>query len=524
MRKFVGSHAPFAVVLVLAGALRLVELDRIPNPAGDEGTWIWLAFRLAHGAPAGLDADASFVSLTHARLMALSMHTFGDTIFAARLVGAIAALSAVAFLYAAYAWAGARRQGLVAAAVLALHPWTVLWARTASVPYALALLVLTVAPTLFVFGLRHRRPSLSAAGIVVFALGPDFSPLTFLPALACMLFAFRAEYRWVLRRPVVWVAVAIAAAHAGPIVVAAARVAHHTAPRTQLDHLASRLGSYVHLTFTGLAGEATLRHFTTAALPAWPATLLVVPVLAVLVAAMRPSVRAQSPTGGFAPFALVVTLVGMPWLLAPGRPWHLARIDTDRYLFALLPSFAMCCADLAGSTARRAHRAILAIALGVISASTARGFAWFTRGGGPDQGLEVFRGGGAYRGWHVAREHAPLAVLLRDTVLREVGRGGATIVIADMAFHPLHVVDAMAGLPVFDARLGAIPARADGRYFFVLWSDAMFPDGAWPATARDENRAARVLMHATFTNVRRVRTFVQPGGQPLCELWRGDRP
>ncbi len=513
----------FAAVFAVACVLRFVDLDRIPNPAGDEGTWIWLAFRIAHGTPAGLDADASFVSLTHARLMALSMRALGDSFFAARLVGALAALCAVVFTYAAYARAGARNQGLVAAVVLAVHPWGVLWARTASVPYALALLVLTVAPTLFVFGLRHRRPALSAAGILVFALGPDFSPLTFLPALACVLFALRAEHRWILRRPIVWIGTALAAAHAVPIVLAAARVAHHTAPRMQLDHLATRLCSYLHLTLTGLAGEATLRHFTTTALAPWPAALLALPVLAVLVAASRPAVRAQSPTGGFGPLALTVTLVGMPFLLAPGRPWHLARIDTDRYLFALLPSFAMCCGDLAGAMTRRAQKAILAVALAVISAGALRGAAWFARGGGPDLGLEVFRGGGAYRGWHVARERAPLPLLLRDTVLREVGRGGATIVIADMAFHPLHVADAMVGLPVFDARLGEIPARADGQYFFVLWSDAMFPDGALPTTARDENRAARARMHAGFTDVRLVRTFVQPGGQPLCELWRGQR-
>jgi hypothetical protein len=122
----------------------------------------------------------------------------------------------------------------------------------------------------------------------------------------------------------------------------------------------------------------------------------------------------------------------------------------------------------------------------------------------------------------VAREHESPIVLARDTV-RALEPRGATILVADYTFHPLHFANATTNIPAFDVNAGPIPPRANGSYFFLLWDDAMLATPGAPRDAVLRNAALRERMHREFRRPRLVRRIFQPNGFPLVELWRAER-
>src|SRR5262249_41748785 len=151
------------------------------------------------------------------------------------------------------------------------------------------------------------------------------------------------------------------------------------------------LGGYLHMTGTGLMGEATLRHFTGEAIPARPAVLLLVPLLAIL--ALAVSGRERPVLGRFAELYFAIRLVLAPFILAPGRNWDLPANHMDRYLFTLLPGFAL----IVGEAAARGGRArAVSVALLVAWLAVCTGRAGWTllRGGAVDHGELIFDGGG----------------------------------------------------------------------------------------------------------------------------------
>ena len=132
-------------LLLLALALRLPALERLPTPCGDEGNWAWYGRELAAGRAVALEPDARFVSLAFARLIAASISLFGSSFQAVRAPLVLGAALSMLGAYALGAGLRRRELGLAVAALLATHPWAVLWSRTATVPYALALGTMTCA-------------------------------------------------------------------------------------------------------------------------------------------------------------------------------------------------------------------------------------------------------------------------------------------------------------------------------------------------------------------------------------------
>src|SRR5687767_11359137 len=121
------SHLVFAAVLLLGLALRLPGLGWFPSPAGDEGNWAAYGLEISRGRPAQLAPDAAFVSLLYAHLIAASIRVFGVTFVATRIVGVLGIAVAMVASYMVLTSLGARRAGLAVAAVLAVHPWAVMY-------------------------------------------------------------------------------------------------------------------------------------------------------------------------------------------------------------------------------------------------------------------------------------------------------------------------------------------------------------------------------------------------------------
>jgi hypothetical protein len=498
----------------------------MPSPAGDEGNWTLYGLRLMKGQPAELAEEAAFVSLLYAHMIAAAMRVVGADFLAARLLGTLAVLACIVVGYLVLDRLGSRRAGLALAALVAFHPWSVLYSRIASVPYALAFAVVTIGPLLFVAGLRQRRPLLVGTGVLVTSLGAHFSPLTLVAAAACALVALAQPNRWVLRQPALYAAGVVAALHALPVVRAAAGVAGALALPEQPEPFTRKLWGYVHMMGTGLAGEATLRHFTNTAMPAAAASALLLPVAAIAIVALRRDVRSRSVLGGFGALYLLVGLVVAPLILAPGREWHLPANHMDRYLFALLPGFALAFADVA-AVGRRGAWIAGAMSAWMLLGCTGRAAAQFLFSHGVDHGELIFDGGGGYRGWLVSDRPRATMFEIRDTILQQTRGGPATLLVADRVFIPMTFATDGTPVAVFDVRRAGIPHRTDAPYFFVVWPDEVLSIGSPPTAPRKyvgSNEALRARVNAFFGRVQLVRRFVQRDGAPLLELWQAEEP
>jgi len=518
------SSGPFALLFLVAIALRCVRLEVWPTPAGDEGTWGYLSYELFLGRDAQLYDGAGFVTLVFPKLIAASYALLGPSYLSARLVGVCATLVAIFVTYVLLLRLGSRRAALVSAAFLALHPWSILWARTASVPYALALCTMTVGPLLWLYGLHRHQPISLVLAVLVIAWGANFSPLTVIAALACLLWTLQAQNRWALRNGWVYLACAVALLQVVPIIKIALNMATTLPSPTPQQPFVQGLYSYLHTVLTGLCGEATLRHFTHAAVSPTFSWVLALPVVIALAMATTAR-RREGPLSGFGVFYCVLAMLVVPLVLLPARSWQLERIDTDRYLFAILPAAAFAFGELAAVATRKAWVS-LAVAGLVVTLGTVRTVYAFHYGGGPDHGVMIFNGGGAYRGWQVAKEGVSTLQLLRSAITRNQGRAPATLVVADWSFHTLYVQ--MLGSRIRVAELAKIPDdrvwSAQRRYYFVVWNDSMlaFPPGE--ASPVEANRRLKQRMQRDFRNIQRLRSFVQPNGYPLFELWQAQSP
>ena len=546
-------HAPFLAILAAAAFLRLWGLEWLPSPAGDEGNWTTYGRQILRGEEAALDANAAFVSLLYAHLIAGLMAVFGPGFFASRVVNALAVLVAIIASYAVAMRIAGRRTALVLAAVVAFHPWSIAYSRISSCPYGLAFAVETIGALLFLLGLETQRILGIAAGILVMSLGADFSPLTLVAPVACGAYALARRHRWIFRRWPTYAAVALGALHAWPIVHSALGVAQRAGAADPAANFFfwRQVGTHVHMVVTGLGGEATLRHFTNVALSPGLALIVAVPVLGFALATLSRRAREASPLAGFGLVFLVAGSVLTPLILAPGRDWDLPATHMDRYLFSLLPGFALCVAAVSAIPGRAAAAAT-GCWLVWLAASDARMAGAFLLRDGVDQGEGVFDGGGGYRGWLVSDRPQAVAYQLRDEILQRVGPGGAALLVADRTFIPLTFVMDGTGIPVHNVGRTGIPPHPTGRYFIVLWADEVLSLGSPPIAPESYSTTDRVLrrgqrwrdryrvvseryvnangelrwrmQHRFGERKQLVRVFRQRGGGPLLELWMAEEP
>jgi hypothetical protein len=513
-----------ALVLV-ALALRVPWLDALPNPSGDEGNWAWYGFDLYAHRPAALHPDARFVSLAFAWLIAGAYKLLGPSFAAARSVlvaGVVGAMLASSHLARRLAMP---RAAVAVAAVLAVHPWAVLWSRTVTVPYALSLSLAVVGPLAWLDALRTRSPWRLLFASQLLGLAMHFSPLALVPIGAVTL--------WTLahRIPLRHVPLALSGlAHVAPMLVAGAGVVrvYDGRPKHYFTLLDQRVYVYLRTVLGGLDGESTLRHFTGTQWPLAPELALAALVVALVVIAARPRDDAPPQAVSLARYAslhMALALVGLPLVLAPARPWNLPAIDAERYAFVALAPFALLVGALAERVGRARHLS-LALVAWLACVPTARAAHAFLVGGAADRGFYTLAGGGGYRGWKVARERVALPFLIRDEVDR-VRRGApAEVVVADYAWHPLHVVRSMGRWQwgVTDITKFALPVRPGVLHVFVVWSDGLFAPGFGPQEWLDGDARLRALMRSeAFTGLRRVRVVTQPDGAPLFELWAAMR-
>lgn len=517
--RFAAPHLAFAAVLLGALLLRLPALGWLPSPAGDEGNWAQYGLAISRGEPAALPPDAAFVSMLFAHLMAVSIKVLGATFVATRAVNVMGLAVGMILAYAALVRLGSRAAGLAVAALLAVHPWAVMYTRTASVPYALALAAMTAGPLWFAVGVLGRRPVEVGIGLVITSLAIHFSPLAAVAVVACGAFLLFPAHRYLLAERATWVAAFISAAHGLPVVLGALKVAQPA--DGLLDNFWPNLWGYTHMMGTALMGEATVRHFTNEAVPARPASLLLLPLLAFAAYGLR--CARGGVLGGFSTVYFVAGLLVTPLILAPGREWYLPANHMDRYLFALLPGFAMLVAEIAARSGVVA-RGVLVLLLLWPAAATARiGHAMLS--GGVDHGEGIWDGGGGYRGWLVSDQQKSTLVQIKEAVMTQPGAQGGAIIYADRAFIPLSFVMDGTRVPVYDVRRTTLPQTKEGVYFVLLWPDNVLsvhnPPTAHPKYVA-ANEHLRGRMHSIFSRVRMVRQLRGRDGSPLLEIWRAE--
>ena len=158
MRRLARTHALVVAALAVALALRLPGIDSTPNPSGDEGNWTWIAWDLHAGRPAALPPDARFVPMTFARLIAAAYGVFGASFASARAVLVVGLSLGLVASWALARRLDAPRAAAAVALTLALHPWSVAWSRTVTVPYALSLALAVAGPLAWMDALRTRSP------------------------------------------------------------------------------------------------------------------------------------------------------------------------------------------------------------------------------------------------------------------------------------------------------------------------------------------------------------------------------
>jgi hypothetical protein len=516
-------HLMFSAVLLLALLLRLPALGWLPSPAGDEGNWARYGLAISRGEPAELDPEAAFVSMLFAHLIAASIDLLGATFVATRIVNVVGLAAGMSLSYAGLAFLGSRRAGLAVALLLAVHPWAVMYTRTASVPYGLALAAMTAGPVWFAAGVLKKRPVIAGAGLVITSLAIHFSPLAAVAVVACGLLLLAPAHRWMWRRWATWAAAGIAAAHGLPVVLSALKVARAAPDLPLLEHFWPHLGRYVHMMGTALMGEATVRHFTNEALPAGPATLLLLPLIGLAAYGLR--CARHGVLGGFAIGYFVTGLLVTPLILAPGREWYLPANHMDRYLFAVLPGFAMLAAEIAARAGRTPKVALALLMIWPVVCTGRIGYGLLH--GGVDHGEGIVDGGGGYRGWLVSDSPRATLVQVRETVLAEGGPGQGAILYADRTFIPLGFVMDGTGIPVYDVRRTTLPPTRDGVYFILLWPDRVLSVDD-PPTANPKyvaaNRNLRERMNSAFGRVRLVRLLHGRDQSPLLEIWRAEEP
>lgn len=511
-----------AALVSVALALRLPALDRLPTPCGDEGNWAWYGRELAAGRAVSLDPDARFVTLAFARLIALSLKLFGASFAAVRAPLVLGVLLGMLGAYALARRLGRPHAGLCVAALLAVHPWSVLWSRTATVPYALAPPLAIAAALALLDASRGSALWRWALAGALFAAGLHFTPLAALPALAAGAWLV-AHHRPLLRTRGPWIALLTAGVVAAPVVLGALDVARvgATRPRHFFTLFADRVGVYLRALFGALSGDATLRHFVGPRASVAGELVAMGACAALLAMGARASARDDDVTRDLARLARWMTaaaLVGTALLLAPARTWNLPAIDAERYGFVLLAPFALALATLS-LRARTRHLPWVACAL-FLALPTRAALRALHRGAGADHGFWTLAGGGGYRGWKTSAAGLPLPVEIARAVDAVRGGAPATVVVADYAFHTLPFATGDAPVESVDVAKVTLPQSPGRVHVFVRWSDGLFAPGYLPREDRAANESLTALMRSPrFTGLRLLRRITQRDGAPLVELW-----
>ncbi len=198
------SALALGLILATATALRVPGLSYLPAPNGDEGNWALYALEATQGHMVTLLPEHRGSSPAFAYVLGASMRVFGRSFWGMRLISVLATTLGCWAVWSLLHRAGARRAAIVVAALLAIHPWSVLWSRTAAVPYGLALIGMTVGATAFWTGLQLRSRWYVALAILMFACGAHASPLVALAAPACLIYTGLPPHRWLWRDPVYW--------------------------------------------------------------------------------------------------------------------------------------------------------------------------------------------------------------------------------------------------------------------------------------------------------------------------------
>ncbi len=517
-----------AALVALSLALRLPYLGALPNPSGDEGNWTLFGLDVLADRAPQMSPDARFVSTLFAHLIGLSFRLFGVSFASARAV-LVAGLTATLLGSAITARRlGLPRAGLAIAALLAVHPWSVLWSRTVTVPYALALGLAVLGPLLLLLAARSGAALTLVLAGQCLAIGIHFTPFALLPVVAALLWVLTPLHRTMLRRPALGVSLGLAALHLVPVLYGAVTVVRqrHLEPARWFIHLGARLYVYALTVVGGWTGEATLRHFTGEAVTRPLEWALGIIALLVVVAALRPCPRthAADALARFTRGHLVVALVGLPLLLASARPWNLPAIDAERYLFVTLAPAVLAMGVLAEDRSARIRLVPAFLVLYLLVCPTLRAAQFFLRGGAPDRGYFTLAGGGGYRGWKGARERVAVPDLVRHEVDRLRGQRRALVVVSDYALHPLQFANQRGGSWCHDISKSPLPDRQDDLHVFVTWSDGLLAPGFGPPEERAHHEQLRALMHSPrFRFLRRARVFLQPDGSPLIELWSAER-
>lgn len=539
--------AAAALLLCVASAAYFYRVGDVPSASGDEGNWMSLGHRIYVGLPTRLAPDARFVTLAFARMIALSYRLAGGvSIGAARAVLGASLLVGLALVLALTWRMRVPRAGAAVVGVLALHPWTVCWARSVVVPYPIALVTAVLGPLAWLHatgaygdadaraGGWRRHLGLVLAGQVLVS-GMHFTPFALIPMLACALWSIAsADGRRSLRTPGPWLALGGALAHAAPVLWDAFSVLQGAGPARRTEEFGPRWRNLVRTILDGYSGEQTLRDYVGdnahAPLGLTPSRALVLATLgASLWMALRPR-RARDGIAGpaedalrrFAPLYLITALLTFPLVLAPARDWWLATIDAERYLFALLAPGALL---VAAATARGPAAALLLpaalcgyFALGP-DLRTAR---YFWRGGGPDHGYFSAHRGGGFRGYKVAAGPRSVTRAIHEACRDEARGGDMVIAFDDYAFHPVRVlIRARPDANLRSSYLRDAAFSVGQRLCIPVWPEAMFAPGHIPGHAVEHNRWARDYALRRMDAPRRIAAWTQPNGAPLVELYVG---
>lgn len=492
-------------LVVLGGvalALRVPWLGAVPGVAGDEANWALYAHAVAQGVRVRLTPDAAFVTELYAHLLAPAVRLAGLSWAALRAVNVAAVVIACLGVRLLGARVAGPAAGRAMALVFALHPWSVLWSRTLSAPYALALCGLGLGSLALLAAHAGRSRALAFAGWQGLGLTLHFTPLGIPWITGCFLATARA--RW---RP--WWAVALGSLHALCIVRGALGVARTTAAAS--TPLPRGLFRALRMLVAQLTGASSVRHLAGLSLAQEIAGCL--GLAALTVGAWR---ARREPAVRHAALALLAAVVATPVMLAPARQWSMPTIDADRYGVAVLAPLALLLGAMVASAARGARVTAWAF-VAWLGYGTAVLGAHASRGGGGDLGLEVARGGGRYRGWQRPAAGGTLVDRAYEAVVRDARGAPAVIAYQDYALHAIRA-RTLTGDHRLRHRFGEPDPRPGERTYWLLWHDAAFAPGYAPGAFADAQKALRRrVIDAGSVLVADWRT---PAGTPLAELRR----
>lgn len=528
------------MLLGLGVILRLHQLEVWPSPAGDEVNWTLLGLDLSQGKPAQLDSDASFVPRTFGWLIAALFWLLTPSFWSARLVVAVGVLLGALSVFIVACKKRVVLFGVVIAAFLVWHPWSLCWGRTVSVPYSLSLVLAVIGPLAWVTAAnlpshRQRTWAMIGAGQLI-VLGLHFCPLGGAALAACALWLVCMR-RDLLSTWAPWLAATLIVLHGVPLILQALNVARTLVEPVSGGPFWDRCSRYVLMAIDILTGEATIRHFTAATTPEgmlwimrWACVALLFAVCSTWLRTIDTATKTQSLLS-FGVLYFFVALVGLPLMLSGGRDWSLPAAHQDRYGFVLLAPWMICLAALAQRSSRGAMFVALWLSLFALLPS---GRIWWamTHGNGPDRGEPALTGGG-WRGWRPVAGPDGLQAIpdaLWQAVRSEAQHEPISLVLTDWyGMRAIKVPHTLAGEDriklVFPSRETAIPRHEPGsRVLLVVYNDGIFAANYQPTDVPAQNARVRSDFRKLFSEVRLLRTLNQADGTPLLELWDGRVP